>query len=270
MELENRLVLVLGGAGGIGRAGALAFAATGAAVAVADVDKAAAEVVAGQITAAGGAASAHACDVSDDAAVLSLRDELAGDALVPDVLWCHAGANAEGPVERIPTDEWKWVFNTNVLGISRALQAFLPSMRERGAGRVVITSSTLGLFGHKPLALPYIASKAAQIGLAQGLSRYLDGSGVGVTLLLPDLTETGFRTSARLVGADAEEMKRLAGPRMRTQPPMSAEDVADALIEGVRKDQFLVSLMANTDRRLAEHAAAGFDPSALPVGWPET
>ena len=81
-----------------------------------------------------------ALDVDDDASVASLRDA-AGQV---DVLVNNAGFEVSGPIEKVPLDEVRRMFETNVFGALRMIQAFLPAMRERGSGTIVNVSSVAG------------------------------------------------------------------------------------------------------------------------------
>jgi NAD(P)-dependent dehydrogenase (short-subunit alcohol dehydrogenase family)/quinol monooxygenase YgiN len=265
MELTGASIAILGGGAGIGRSGALALASAGAKIFVGDVNKEKAETVAAEIVGAGGTAFAFHVDVTNDDSVNKFAADILTAGFDVDIVWCHAGVAAAGRVENIPIDDWRWVFDLNVFGNVRALRAFLPAMRVRKSGRFVLTSSNLGLFGHLPPALPYVASKAAQIGLAQGLSRHLASSGIGVTLLLPDLTDTAFPTAARVSGDPLELLADFP-----TYPPMRANEVAAALVEGLKDDAFVVSLMPDTERFVQEWSTALFDIRRLPTGWPDS
>ena len=103
----------------------------------------------------------------------------------------NAGVAVGGTFEHIPLAEGRRVFDANVLGVARTVNAFLPRMIAEGAGAVVITSSMQGLFPESGAAMAaYVASKAALVGLARALASYLRPFGVNVILLCPGLTAT--------------------------------------------------------------------------------
>jgi NAD(P)-dependent dehydrogenase (short-subunit alcohol dehydrogenase family) len=140
----------------------------------------------------------------------------------------HAGMSVNGPVEQVALADWGQLLGLNVLGMVRGLRVFLPDMLSRGAGHVVFTTSSLApLAGHPhaAAAVPYITSKAAVVGLAQSVERYLAPHGIGVTLFAPDYTATAFPGSVRRVGAGGSGAEPVSAPvPYPAQPPEHAAD----------------------------------------------
>ena len=128
-----------------------------------------------------------ALDVDDDASV-----EAACAAAGPvDVLVNNAGFGVEGAIETVPIDEVRRMFETNVFGSARMIQAFLPAMRERGSGAIVNVASTAGIAA-PPLGGYYAASKFALEGLSEALHLEVGHFGVRVIVIEPGLIETSF------------------------------------------------------------------------------
>jgi 2-hydroxycyclohexanecarboxyl-CoA dehydrogenase len=216
------VTLVSGGARGIGRASALALAGAGWPVAVADVLEEQAEQVAQEIRSSGGHALALRMDVTDsdavDAAAAGARD-----ALGPiEVLVNCAGWDEFRPF--LATDEafWRRVVAINYEGCLRTSAAVLPSMAERGWGRIVNVSSDAALVGSAQEAV-YAGAKAAVIAFTKTVAREFARQGVTANVVCPGPTDTDMLQNmlsstpdaARLVQAltRAVPMRRLGRPQ---------------------------------------------------------
>src|SRR4051794_1239688 len=125
---DNARALIFGSGRNIGRAVALEFARRGAAVAVADIDLAAAEETAQLIVDAGGKAVAIRCDVTDDDAVAAASSQAIDQLGEIDIVMSNAGVLHSGNPEDIPAAEWQRMFNCNLMGCVRANNIFMPRM----------------------------------------------------------------------------------------------------------------------------------------------
>ena len=184
LGLSGRTALVTGSHRGTGAAIARGLAREGATVVVHGFERAAAESVAGSIREAGGDARAVAGDLLQDEGARAIA-EAAGPV---DVLVANYGT-AEGGNWESPTADWIALFEKNVLSAVRMIQAFVPGMRERGHGRVVL----LGTIGSlRPAArMPhYYAAKASLPNLTLSLAKELAGTGVTVNLVSPGILAT--------------------------------------------------------------------------------
>ena len=222
MELADKVVVVTGGASGIGRALAVRFAAEGArGVAVADRDAAGAEAVAASI---GERAIAVATDVADEAQVQRLVDETEARFGGPIDLFCsNAGIATTGGVET-PTEDWQRIWDINVMAHVFAARAVLPSMIARGEGYLLNTASAAGLLSQIGSA-PYAVTKHAAVAFAEWLSITHGDQGLKVSCLCPQ----GVRTPMLGDGG------ALLGPGA-----IEPEAVADAVVEGLRTEEFLI------------------------------
>jgi NAD(P)-dependent dehydrogenase (short-subunit alcohol dehydrogenase family) len=184
--LADRVVMVTGGGSGIGRATALALAAQGARVVVADMQRETAERTAAEI---GSTARAAVFDVRDAAAT---RAELAAatDALGPVLgLVCSAGTSRAAPAETLGLDQWDFVVDSNLKGSFLSAQAVVPGMIAARRGSIVFISSLNGRGGH-PGRAHYCASKAAVEGLMRDLACEWGRHGVRVNAVAPNVTDT--------------------------------------------------------------------------------
>ncbi len=187
-RFQGKSVIVTGGGSGIGRAAAIAFAAEGAQVIVADVTDGADETVA----MIGPAARPIRMDAGSEADVVRTI-ELAMTAHGGlDVMFANAGISG-GMANLFDTDValFTEVLRVNLIGPFLAIRHAAPRIAERGGGAIVLTASVAGL--RSGAGSPaYSASKAGVINLAQIAAQQLSGSGVRVNALLPGLTETGM------------------------------------------------------------------------------
>jgi 3-oxoacyl-[acyl-carrier protein] reductase len=192
-RLDERVAVVTGAANGVGLGIARVLAAEGASVVVADVDGNAAEVAAEELRGAGGRASAVAVDVADRGAV----DAMAARAIEQhgriDILAANAGIYPNVLLAELTDDDWDRVMDINVKGAVHSIQACMPPMRERGYGRIVLTSSITGTAVAVPGLAHYAASKAALLGLMRVAALELAGDGITVNAVLPGNVDTpGF------------------------------------------------------------------------------
>ena len=191
--LKDKVVIVTGGAHGIGKAYCLGFAKAGAAVVVADIDKAAAEQVAAGITEDSSApALALRTDVSDEASTKEIAartlerfgriDVLVNNAAVFSVVPMNRGR-----IETIDPAEWDRLLAVNLRGLFFCCRAVLPAMRKQKSGKIItIASGTV--FAGAPGRIHYVTSKAATIGFTRTLAREVGGDNINVNCLAPGNT----------------------------------------------------------------------------------
>lgn len=188
MKLEGKVVLITGGAGGIGAATARRFAREGALIAVNDVSVTDLEAVAGDLRAAGTKVLAVAGDITRKTDVEDMVREVAASFERVDVLVNNAGINRDAMLAKMAEEQWDAVLAVNLKGTFLCAQAVLPGMRERGWGRVINTSS-VGALGNIGQA-NYAASKAGVIGLTRTLALEYAKYGVTVNCVAPGAVMT--------------------------------------------------------------------------------
>ncbi|KRC47091.1 short-chain dehydrogenase [Leifsonia sp. Root227] len=203
MRLADKSAIVTGGAGGIGRATSLAFAAEGARVAVVDVAPGAAEKVAEEIRAAGGTAIALTADVSNEADIERVVADTVSEFGGVDVVFNNAGIIRRTTAVETTADEWDRVFGVNVKGIFLMCKHVVPVMAANGGGSIVNTGSGWGLKGGAQ-AISYCASKGAVVNMTRALAIDHGPQGIRVNSVNPGDVNTGMlRDEARQLGQEA-------------------------------------------------------------------
>jgi 2-hydroxycyclohexanecarboxyl-CoA dehydrogenase len=217
MRLEGRIALVTGGASGIGAATARRLAAEGARVAVADIDLAGAQSVAGEID--GAAVELDVSDVASVSAGVSAAVSALGDI---DVLVNNAGTDRFAFF--VHTDEalWDFVLGVNLRGTIAVTHAVLDGMQQRGRGSIVNVASEAGRVGSQGSVI-YSAAKAGVIGFTRAVARESSRFGVRVNAVAPgpidtpllnaaptELGEIGERLKAGMIAATS--MRRIGQP----------------------------------------------------------
>lgn len=219
MRLENRVALITGGAGGIGRATALRFAHEGAAVALTDVDLEGARQVHDEIEANGGRAMAFQANIINRAEVEEMIASILKKFGRLDSLVNNAGITRdgltlkvkEGQVSRLSEEQWDAVLDVNLKGTFLCAQAAALPMMEQKYGRIVNTASTsaLGNIGQAN----YSASKAGVMGLTRTLALEWARFGITVNAIAPGAVKTRM-TDAIPDALRAELVQRIPLRRM--------------------------------------------------------
>ena len=236
MELTGKVVVVTGGASGIGRALARRFADEGArGVAVADIDADGARAVADQIGADGGEATAAGCDVSD---ARQVEDLIAGAerAFGPVDMFCANAGVGQGTGLDTPDDVWEQAFDVNVRAHVLAARRLVPGWLERGEGYFLSTASAAGLLTQIGSA-PYSVTKHAAVAFSEWLAVTFGRRGIRVSCLCP----MGVNTNMLNAGLDMTD-KEGVGARVvaAAGEVLEPEDVAQAVVEGLRDERFLI------------------------------
>lgn len=243
MNIESASILVTGGGSGIGAALASEFLKRGArAVAVVDIDEGAANTVADAL---GSRVTALTCDVTAREAVRALVEEVDAAFGGLDLICSNAGI-ASGEGVEADTATWDRVWAVNVMGSVNMAAAYLPLVRERSAGHLMITASAAGLLTNLGDA-PYTATKHAAVGLAEWLTITHGDEGLGVSCLCPQGVRTPMVMSGLQAGEEAAAVVELMGL-------ISPEECAIAAADGLENDEFLI--LPHPDVATFQHAKA--------------
>ncbi|MEM7251341.1 MAG: SDR family NAD(P)-dependent oxidoreductase [Pseudomonadota bacterium] len=223
MHVEDRVMVITGGASGIGAATARRFAAAGARVAVVDQNRDGAQQIADEI---GGIA--FQTDVARESEINDLVAACTKELGPIDLFFNNAGiATGSDPLET-PLEEWDRQWQVNVMAHVYAVRAVLPSMLERGRGYLLHTASMAGILTSHG-NLPYATTKHAVVGLAEWLSVTYHDKGIRVSLLAP----LGVRTP--MLGDPKGAFAATAAG-----PIKEPEEVAEQVLNAVESEQFLI------------------------------
>lgn len=230
MKLADTIVVVTGGAGGIGAALGKRFAAERARrVVLADLDAAGAEQVAASI---GPRARSVGCDVADAAAVAALVHDVEERDGPIDLFCANAGIATGAGVEEDNTAAWMRTWEVNVMSHVVAARALLPGWLARRAGYLLITASAAGLLTTLGDAA-YAATKHAAVGLAEWIAITYGDRGVKVSCLCPQGVRTNMVFGAAVAGHLGTEQVKALGV-------IEPEQVAEAVVQGLATEQFLI------------------------------
>ncbi|GAA1414545.1 SDR family NAD(P)-dependent oxidoreductase [Streptomyces thermospinosisporus] len=223
----SRIAVVTGASSGIGAATARGLAAAGYRVVLTARRKDRIEAIAEEINAAGHSATAYPLDVTDRAAV----DEFATAFKTLGVLVNNAGgALGADPVATGDPDDWRRMYETNVIGTLNLTQALLPKLDASGDGTVVVVSSTAGHATYEGGA-GYAAAKHAEHVLAETLRLEIVGRPVRVIEIAPGMVKTEEFALTRFGGDTEKAAKVYEG----VAEPLTAEDVADTITWAVTR-----------------------------------
>lgn len=223
--LAGRTALVTGAARGIGLAIAQTLGAAGARVVLNDRDATACASAVRELQAAGIDARASAFDVSDANAVQAAADALDASGWSIDLLVSNAGNQNRKPLLEMRRAEWQQIQDVHVGGAFNLARSFLPGMRARGFGRVVLTSSVSAV-ATMPLIAAYSTAKAALAALARALAVEYGGDGITANAIAPGFVRTDF-TAGLQQREGFEDFLRQSVPQARWATP---EDIAPVVL----------------------------------------
>ena len=206
--LDGKTAIVTGAGGGLGRAHALYLASKGAKILVNDVTAVAAERVAQEVRDSGGTALAYAASVTDEAAIETMVGTVLDAWGNIDILVNNAGILRDKSFAKMTIADFRTVVDVHLMGAAICSKVVWEPMRQRGFGRIVMTTSSSGLYGNFGQA-NYGAAKMALVGLMQTLAIEGEKYGIRVNCLAPTAA-TGMTEGV----LDAASLKMLAPERV--------------------------------------------------------
>jgi 2-keto-3-deoxy-L-fuconate dehydrogenase len=211
-ELGSKVAVVTGAGSGIGWAIAALFAKQGATVAAIDRDEASASAIADAIRGAGGRASAHPCDVADEAAVAAAFRQIEAAHGRADILVNNAGIAHIGTVENTTPEDFDRLYGVNVRGVYLCARAAIAIMLRQGAGVVLNMASVASLVGI-PDRFAYSMTKGAVLTMTRSIAVDYVKRGIRCNCICPARIHTPFvdgYLAAHYPGREAEMFRTLS------------------------------------------------------------
>ena len=235
MELSGQSALVTGAGQGIGRAAALALAAGGADVAVADINGPSVKETAAAIEAAGRRALAIQADVGSLAEIDRMVNEVVGAFGQIDVLVNNAGVTRRAYIMDLTEEDWDRIFRVNGKGVFFCLQRVAREMIPRRSGRIINIASIAGKGFPGTSNAIYAASKGAVISLTKTAAQQLGRHDINVNAVCPGIVRTALyadmvRVIAEKEGKSVEEVERRGVQSVPLQRANEPEDIADMIV----------------------------------------
>lgn len=254
-EFENKVVVITGAGGGLGKAHALEFARRGAKVVVNDLGGSGdgvgssdmADQVVAEITAAGGVAIANKASVSSEAGAQSIIDDAVSAFGTVDIVVNNAGILRDKTFRKMPLEDWRLLLDVHLTGSAYVTHAAWPLMMDKRWGRVVLTSSTSGIYGNFGQA-NYGAAKMGMVGLMNVLALEGASKNVRVNTLAP-------AASTRLINTipgrdeDLDNPDPMRHPKLVTPAVllMCSEDAPNGKIIQAGNGRFSTAAVFNND-----------------------
>jgi 3-oxoacyl-[acyl-carrier protein] reductase len=221
-DLAGSVAVITGAGSGVGRAVAVALAASGGTPVLVGRSRGPLDETAALVRDDGGRSLVLPADVTDAAAVATVFDRAAAELEGIDALILSAGIGSYGPIESYPLADWQATIATNLTGPFLCAQAAIPHLRRRGGGAIVAVSSGAGKQGYPDLGA-YSASKFGLMGLMQGLAGEVADDGIKVSTVVPGSILTPF-------GGLTVAEKREAMASDPSKKYLAPEDVAEAIL----------------------------------------
>jgi NAD(P)-dependent dehydrogenase (short-subunit alcohol dehydrogenase family) len=248
-ELKGKVAAVTGAASGLGRSMALAFAAEGMDLALADVDESGVTEVAGEAQTKGIRAVTFKVDVAHAEQMEAFRDQTLARLGGVHVVCNNAGVSPLGAVWENTVADWQWILGVNLWGVIHGVRAFTPRLIAQNEGHIVNTASVAGLIS-PPGSGAYNVTKHAVVTLSESLYHELRerNSAVGVSVLCPAYVPTRIVDSERSrpahLAASEKSKETLAREAMLRKAvgagKITADQVAQAVVAAVKEERFYI------------------------------
>lgn len=228
-------VLITGGASGLGEALAWHYAKQNFEVCIVDLNSQRGHKVVDNINQSGAAAFFLPCDITNETDIETLKQQLQSRWDKLDVLVNNAGVATGGALEFEDIEQWEWVININVLGMVRMCRAFVPIMKQQGAGKIVNIASQAGITP-APLMGSYNASKAAVVSFSETMHLELEGSKIHVNVACPGFFSTNLDETLR---SKQPGVAKLVSKMLHTYSDITAAQVAEAIYQDSEALKFM-------------------------------
>ena len=276
-ELVNRVAVITGGAGGIGRGMAVCFAAEGMKLVLADIEGEVLANTVADLESRGAEVVGVECDISKPESVADLAERTLRAHGSVHVLCNNAGV-AQGAMRGMwesPLEDWEWVIGVNLMGTVHGIRSFIPIMLEQGGeGHIVNTASMAGLVSGLGI---YGVTKSGIVSLSESLLLELQGRGaeIGVSVLCPGWVNTRLMEAERnrpeapredLVDPTPEAEMMFTIIQELVRNGLDPLDVGKQVVESIKEERFYILTHPEWNdmiRSRMENILEGRNPTAL-------
>lgn len=248
MKLKDKVAIITGGGGGLGRVFSLAVAQEGAKVVIAEIDWENAQAVKDEVQKKGGEVMALRTDVSLEKDTLEMAQKTTERFGRIDILVNNAAIFPMKPWDQITGEEWDQVLATNLKGCFLCAKAVFPHMKKQGGGKIINISSGVYLMGF-PNFIHYVSSKAGIIGFTRALAREVGDYGVNVNAVTLGLTQT--EAVKRLMPEEVAD--QLASNQCLKRKEMPEDLAGTVLFLASEDSNFITGQIINVDGGWAMH-----------------
>ena len=278
-DLNNKVAVITGAAEGIGKAIAVAAAAQGMKLVLADISASKLDATVQEFKTNGIAVIGVVTDVASEAAIEHLANQAFNEFGNVHLLVNNAGVAFTKAAWETTAQDWEWIMGVNLYGVTHALRAFIPRMLANGEeGHIVNTASMAGMVSAPALAA-YNVSKFGVVTLSEGLYHDLTlrQSKLGVSVLCPSWVNTRIIESERNRDAsqrtDVDKLERIsakasANIMKAVQNGLTPEEVAKQVIDAVQANQFYILTHADSHAAVnvrAQDILQNRQPSLMPL-----
>ncbi|MDE0810469.1 MAG: SDR family NAD(P)-dependent oxidoreductase [Alphaproteobacteria bacterium] len=236
MRMQGKIGLVTAAGSGMGRAGAIRFAAEGASVGVVDIDPDAVSAVVAEIEAAGGKALGITADLTQDADSRRIVREAANHFNGLDFVWNHVGHPGPAAVEDLDMKDFDQAVDLNLRTVFITAETAVPELRARGGGSMLFTASSSGLTGSM-FSPVYSMAKFGVVGMVKAMAKRYAAEGIRFNAVCPGPIDTPMLRvfvarpdQQSTQGMDKEELVRSRGGMAPMGRPGKPEEIANAAL----------------------------------------
>jgi NAD(P)-dependent dehydrogenase (short-subunit alcohol dehydrogenase family) len=255
--------LLTGAASGIGRATALRLATEGAELYLTDRDADGLATTIADVGALGGTVPEHrALDISDYDEVARFAADIHTRHPAMDIVMNIAGVSAWGTVDQLTHEHWRSMIDVNLMGPIHVIETFVPPMVAAGNGGHLVNVSSAAALVALPWHAAYSASKSGLVGLSEVLRFDLARHRIGVSVVVPGAVKTPLVQSVQIAGVDRDDPRVRRWTDRFSAHAVTPEHVAGKMLDGVRRNRFLVYTSADI-RALYAFKRAAWGPYSV-------
>lgn len=243
-KLTGKVAFITGGASGIGLGLAEAFGGQGMSVMIADIDETALAAALAHLRQRDIPADGVICNVARRADVEAAAQRTLARFGKVHVVCNNAGVPVGGPFGKVPSGDWTWVLDVNLLGVVHGMETFVPLIEAHGEGGWIVNTSSMAGMMSPPGMEPYCATKSAVVAMSEGWSVQLAARSIGVSVLCPGVVQSridqGYGRRPSEYGAAPPPGPRPAKALSMVQEGIPALVAGERVVEAVKDGELYI------------------------------